>query len=534
MESLRERLLGPSPASLSRSGRLAWLGILLVTVLGGAVRLWRLDHPHRLVFDETYYVKQAWSLRLHGHEREIREGLEKPDELFTDGTPDVFGDVPDLVVHPPVGKWMIALGQIAFGPESSFGWRVSSAVVGTLSILVLGGVAWLLWRNALLAISAATLLAVDGHHFVQSRTGLLDIFVMWWALLAFLLLLLDREQGRRRLAARWGPWQERQRGRPVPRTPWGRWSRWWGPSLGPRWWRLAAGVSLGLCVGTKWSGLFFLAVFGLMTVWWDVGARRTAGAPGWFTGAVVRDGIPAFLTVVPTALVTYVASWAGWFATDGGWKRQWAVDNPAAPGSLAGLVPDPLRSLWAYHAEMMNFHVGLQNEHKWSSNPWSWTVQWRPTLFYAQWPERGEQGCEADRCVDYIASLGNVFVWWGATAGMLVVLFLWLLGRDWRAGAALSGIVAGWLPWFLYQTRTVYSFYAVAFVPWLVLVVVCCLALALGPATASPARRRWGAVAVVVYVTLATVWFVWYYPVHAAVVIPREEWRMRLWFDFWN
>ena len=68
--------------------------------------------------------------------------------------------------------------------------------------LVLGRVAWHLWHNALLAITAAALLAVDGHHFVQSRIGLLDIFVMWWALLAFLFLLLDREQGRRRLAER--------------------------------------------------------------------------------------------------------------------------------------------------------------------------------------------------------------------------------------------------------------------------------------------------------------------------------------------
>ncbi|MFC6421166.1 dolichyl-phosphate-mannose--protein mannosyltransferase [Ornithinimicrobium tianjinense] len=534
MESLRARLLGPPPGSLVRADRVAWVGILLATLVGGIVRFVRLDHPHQLIFDETYYVKQAWSLRLFGHEREIRAGLDKPDELFTRGTPDVWGDVPDLVVHPPVGKWMIALGEMLFGPESSFGWRFSSAVIGTLSILVLGRVAWLLWKNALLAIAAASLLAVDGHHFVQSRTGLLDIFVMWWALLAFFFLLLDREQARRRLAARWGPWLERHTGSPVPRSLWRRWVRWWGPSLGVRWWRLAAGVSLGLCTGTKWSGLFFLAAFGLMTVWWDMGARRAAGADGWFVGTVVRDGIPAFLLMVPTALVTYVVSWTGWFVTEGGWKRDWAVSHPAPPGSLADLVPDALRSLWAYHVEMMTFHVGLHNEHKWSSNPWSWTVQWRPTLFYSEWPKRGEQGCEVADCVDYIASLGNVFVWWGATLGLLVVLFLWLLGRDWRAGAALSGVIAGWLPWFLYQTRTIYSFYAVAFVPWLVLVVVCCLGLVLGPATASPRRRRWGAVAVVVYLALAAAWFVWYYPVHAAVVLPRDEWQMRMWFDFWT
>lgn len=515
MESLRARLLGPAAADHGLQRRIALIGILLVTLVGGALRFWRLGYPTRLVFDETYYVKQAWSLVRFGHEREIRSGLEEPDNLFTNGTPDVWGNEPDLVVHPPMGKWMIALGELVTGPEDPFGWRLSSAVVGTLSIAVLGLCAWLIWRNALLAVTASALLAVDGHHFAQSRIGLLDIFVMWWVLLAFLFLLLDREHGRRRLAARFDAARAR-----------------WGPWLGVRWWRLAAGISLGLAIGTKWSGLYFLAVFGLMTVWWDIGARRAAGVRNWFTGTVLRDGIPAFLLMVPTAVATYLATWTGWFLTDGGWKRHWADDHPAA--GLARLVPDPVRSLWAYHQEQMTFHVGLQNEHAWSSNPWSWTVQWRPTLFYSEWPKRGEKGCEVADCVEYIASLGNIVLWWGATIGLLVVAFLWLLGRDWRAGAALSGVVAGWLPWFLYQTRTIYSFYAVAFVPWLVLVVISCLALVLGPADASPRRRRWGAVVVVGYVVLAAAFFAWYWPVHTAITIPRDQWELRMWFDFWN
>ncbi len=518
MESLRARLLGPTPQALARQRRIAMVGILLVTVVGGGLRLWRLDYPTRLVFDETYYVKQAWSLVLHGTEMDVREDIEEPDELFTQGTPDVFGDHADYVVHPPMGKWMISLGQLLLGPEDPAGWRLASAVVGTLSIAVLGLCAWLIWKNAVLAISASLLLAVDGHHFAQSRIGLLDIFLSWWALLAFLFLLLDREHGRRRLARRseGGP-----PGRSGGRPPWGM-----------RWWRLAAGVALGLAVGTKWSGLFFVAVFGLMTVWWDIGARRAAGERRWFSTAVVRDGIPAFLLVVPTALVTYLATWTGWLLGEQGWKRTWAQDNPAT--GLGGLVPDPLRSLWAYHQEQMGFHVGLANEHAWSSNPWSWIVQWRPTLFYAEWPERGEKGCEAADCVEYIASLGTIPLWWAATLGLLVVAFQWLLGRDWRAGAALSGVVAGWLPWFLYQTRTIYSFYAVAFVPWLVLVVVSCLGLVLGRESDPLRRRRWGAVLVVVYLTLNVVWFAWYWPVHTAVLLPRDQWSIRMFFDFWN
>ena len=49
---------------------------------------------------------------------------------------------------------------------------------------------------------AGLLFAVDGHAIVQSRTSLLDIFVMFFALAAFGAVLMDRDDGRRRLAAR--------------------------------------------------------------------------------------------------------------------------------------------------------------------------------------------------------------------------------------------------------------------------------------------------------------------------------------------
>lgn len=517
--TFRRQLLG-LPASM-RQARWAWWGPLLAMVIGGAARFFRLGHPHQLVFDETYYVKQAWSLMQFGYERNIRAGLDEPDELFTAGNADVFANSPDLVVHPPLGKWMLGFGEWLFGVDSSFGWRFAAAVVGTMSILLIGRIVWHMWHSALLATVASVLLAADGHHFVHSRTGLLDIFLMFWVLVAFWALIRDRAAGRAMLADRVAGLADQARS--VTR---------WGPALGVRWWRVAAGVSLGLAIGTKWSGLFFLATFGLMTVLWDIGARRTVGVRRWFTAGVFRDGIPAFAAMVPVALVTYLATWAGWFVTDGGYKRNWAAANPAS--GLGLYVPDPLRSLWSYHQEIMAFHVGLANEHAWSSNPWSWLVQGRPTLFFSEFLARGESGCTADECVSYIASLGNLFLWWGATAGLLVVLFVWLFGRDWRAGAALSGLVAGWLPWFLYQTRTIYSFYAVAFVPWLVLIVITCMALVLGSDRSPPARRRWGAIAVISYTVAAVCLFIWYYPVYTAQVIPRSEWQWRLWFDFWT
>ncbi|UJH70583.1 dolichyl-phosphate-mannose--protein mannosyltransferase [Ornithinimicrobium sp. INDO-MA30-4] len=506
-------------AASARESRWAWWGPLLAMLVGGVLRFVNLGQIHRLIFDETYYVKQGWSLIQFGYERDIKDDLEEPDELFTNGTADVFGSAPDLVVHPPVGKWMIGAGEWLFGIDSSFGWRFAAALVGTLSILLLGRIAWLMWRNATLATVAATLLAVDGHHFVHSRTGLLDIFLMWWVLVAFYFLLKDREQARERLAVRWGSVADRS-------------FMSWGPHLGMRWWRIAAGVSLGLACGTKWSGAFFLAVFGIMTVLWDMNARRAAGVSSWFKGGVFKDGIPAFFSMVGVAALTYLASWTGWFATEGGWKRDWAQDHPAE--GLARIVPDPLRSLFAYHQEVLSFHTGLQNEHAWASNPWTWIVQGRPTLFFSRWPSQGEDGCTVSECTRYITSLGNLFVWWGAAIGIFIVLFLWLFGRDWRAGAALSGVIAGWLPWFLYQTRTIYSFYAIAFTPWLVLIVVTVLALILGGQEASESRRFWGRVIVVSYVLLAVLFFALYYPVYVGQLIPRTQWSLLMFLPSWT
>jgi dolichyl-phosphate-mannose-protein mannosyltransferase len=59
--------------------------------------------------------------------------------------------------------------------------------------------------------------------------------------------------------------------------------------MGWRPWRLAAGVCLGLACGTKWSGAYFLAAFGLMTVLWDMGARRAVGITRWKTAWLVKD-----------------------------------------------------------------------------------------------------------------------------------------------------------------------------------------------------------------------------------------------------
>ncbi|WP_432482788.1 dolichyl-phosphate-mannose--protein mannosyltransferase [Kineococcus esterisolvens] len=526
-EEVRERLLGGASEITGESWRRGWLPLLVVTLIGGFLRFWRLGEPHQLVFDETYYVKQGYSLLQHGVELRNDASIPTPDALFTAGTPDVFGTEGDFVVHPPVGKWMIGLGQWLFGVDSSFGWRFAAALVGTLSILVLGRVARRLFRSTVLGVTAAVLLATDGLHFVESRTSLLDVFLSWWVLVAFACLLVDRDRARERLA------------RAVAEHGAGG----LGPRLGWRPWRLAAGVSLGLACGVKWSGLYVLAVFGLVTVLWDAGARRAVGVRSWLPAAAWRDGVPAFLAMVPVAVAVYVAGWAGWFASDDGWDRQWGAQHPSS--GVGDLVPDALRGLWHYHQQAYAFHVGLDSPHPYSANPWSWLVQGRPTSFFYEDPVLGEDGCTVAQCSKAITSLGTPVLWWAGVAALVVLLWCWALRRDWRAGAVLAGYAATYLPWFQYQQRTIFTFYAVVLVPFVVLGVVYVLGLVLGPdpgtavlrggkgVEAALSRRRRGALAAGVVVVGCVACFAFFWPIYTAEVIPYEEWQRRMWLPSW-
>jgi dolichyl-phosphate-mannose-protein mannosyltransferase len=228
-------------------------------------------------------------------------------------------------------------------------------------------------------------------------------------------------------------------------------------------------------------------------------------------------------------LATYLATWSGWFFTKNGYDRQWAADHPPTHA----WIPGTIRSLWFYHTQMYEFNVNLESFHVYKANPWSWIVLGRPTAFFYNGPTMGQKGCKVAICSQAITALGNPVIWWGAALSIGVLLFQWALRRDWRAGAVLAGLAGGYLPWFHYQHRTIFDFYAIAFTPWVILALTYSLGLVLGPPTADPVRRKRGAVAAggVVLVAVLSFWF--FLPIYSAQVIPQSSWSDRMWLPSW-
>ncbi|WP_412769055.1 dolichyl-phosphate-mannose--protein mannosyltransferase [Micromonospora zamorensis] len=513
----------------SQVDRFSWLATAVVVAIAAILRFVGLSSPKGKIFDETYYAKDGYGLISRGVEWNYKD------------------NVPSYVVHPPLGKWLIGLGEWAFGYQDAdskvsvpghlmttapeFGWRFSAAVIGTLSVLLLVRIGRRMFRSTVLGCAAGLLLALDGFHLVLSRAALLDIFLLFFVLAAFGALVLDRDARRRRWARALDdgldPSQPGRAGRPP--TGWRTWP----------WWRLAAGVLIGCACAVKWSALYFVPVFALLVILWEVGVRRSAGVRRPWRDTVL-DELPWLVLAGVLMLATYVATWSGWLLTDDGYYRL-ASAYPSAPLSDRPVI-GPLINLFEYHRAAYGFHAQLDDAHKYQSWPWQWLLLGRPVAFH--WS--GDGACGAPTCASEILLLGTPLLWWSFLPALAALAWLGLARRDWRAGAILLTVAAGLLPWFWFALdgRTMFSFYAAPALPFLVLAVVYVLGALIAPAGGdvgevaplvpgdpSYERRLVGSIAAGAYVLLVGLCFAYFYPIFVGKVIPYSDWLSRMWLD---
>ncbi|KAA9086564.1 dolichyl-phosphate-mannose--protein mannosyltransferase [Microbacterium radiodurans] len=497
--------------------RAAWIAPLTVTLLAALLRLSNVGHPHAIVFDETYYVKDAWSQWILGYAATWPEGA---DERFLAGETDIFTDDGSFVVHPPLGKYLIGLPMAILGADSTFAWRLGTALAGTACVLVLYFLARALSGSIITASLASGLLAIDGLGIVMSRVALLDIFLTLFALVAFWFVVLDRRDHRTKLAERtFSRWTDD--GPPA-----------WGPVLWNRPWVIAAGAAAGAATAVKWSGVWVLAAIGLYLVVSDALARRRHGVVFWPADAAFRQGIASFLLLVPAGFVVYLASWTGWLVTDGGYDRHVADASPAA--GIWSWVPLSLQSLWQYHERIYASTSAMATPHAYGSPAVQWPLLLRPTSMYAGSTADGTDGCAAaNGCWQILYSMPNPLVWWASVLAVGYVGYRFVRFRDGRAAVVLTAVAATYLPWLLFPARTIFQFYTVLIQPFLLLALVFAIAAFVGRPEADPARRIRRERIVVVFLGVVVALAVFWYPLWSAIEVPYDFYRLHNWLPGW-
>ena len=467
-------------------GWAGWRGPLAATGLAALLRLPYLGQPHAIIFDETYYVKDSLALLSFGHERKVIEDADSV--LLASGGENfatIFTDAASYIVHPPVGKWVIASGEAIFG-ATPFGWRIAIAVLGILSVLLTARIARRLTNSNFIGTVAGLLLALDGLHIAMSRTALLDTSLSFFVLCAFGFLIMDRDSAN---------------------------------SGGSKNWRWAMVIALGLACATKWSGIYFAAAFGILMLVWDYERRskRLEGAKVWF----LKDFLPALLMPF-TIIAIYIASWVGWFRSSGGWNRNWAQENDST-----SWLPDALVSLFHYHKDMLSFHTNLATPHSYSANPWSWPLMIRPTSFYYE----TDPTCGADKCSQEVIPLGNPLIWWAGVIALSIIIYVAVTRRHSAALPIAVAFAAGWVPWLFFTDRTTFSFYSVVFIPYTVMALALVLYLAnVRVKSDKPIAWRWPALTFLIVTAVLTVFF---YPILTGHSISYEMWQLRMWLPSW-
>ena len=407
------------------------------------------------------------------------------DEIYyVDGARDLlnFGvevsaNKPEFIVHPPIGKWVIGAGIQIFG-DNPFGWRVAVALLGTLSILLIAKIAARIFGALGYGLIAALLAFFDGLNLVMSRTALLDMTLTTFLLIAAW-FLIDRRY-------------------------------------------LLAGVFFGLALGTKWNAIFYIIAFSLYFVTREIReivSKQSAAEVQQFHRKDFLSLIAlrkAQLFLVP--LVIYTASWIGWFLSPRGWSRFWSADN-------GGSFLAPFRSFIHYQFEILNFHKGLDSGHNYRSSAWQWLLQIRPTSFYYESPKCGSTDCSQE-----ILAIGTPLLWWSGALAVLLLLTLWVKKRN--HSLILLGIAAGWLPWFAFPERTTFSFYSIAFEPWIILAIVAAIKEVNERLPERFSRRaRKGALAL--FITVIGSNFIYHSPIFLGVTITYDHWRSLMWLQSW-
>jgi dolichyl-phosphate-mannose--protein O-mannosyl transferase len=273
-------------------------------------------------------------------------------------------------------------------------------------------------------------------------------------------------------------------------------------------WLVLCAVAGGMAVATKWSGgLALIAAAALIFLVWlrdrEAAREDTPAEPAYLLGDV-PTARPTFVRALPGALLVvalfvlvpaalYFLSYAQYF-TSGHTLSDW----------------------WELQSQALFFSLHLKATHTYASAAPTWIIDYRPVWYYFE-------GAKAYRGV---IAMGNPFLWWVATLGLIAAPILAILRRTTLLLPAAIIVAVLYLPWFA-TTRTSFLYYMTPVAPFLAI-----LAAAALVAFAGSARLPRRGVLVMAATAVATAvlwdpvgrlagWFFWQLPRH---VSPTVGW----------
>lgn len=150
--------------------------LILLLALSLFIRVWRIDYPTKYVFDEVYYSFTAG---------EYAKGNK---DAWTYWNPAPEGKA-YAWVNPPLPQEIMAGSMLLLQSNTNLAARIPGIFAGVLCIYLVFLIAKHLFKSDKIALFSAFIFSLDGLNFVQSRTAMLDIYLVTFSLLCFTFLI---------------------------------------------------------------------------------------------------------------------------------------------------------------------------------------------------------------------------------------------------------------------------------------------------------------------------------------------------------
>lgn len=461
----------------------AWcLGLILLWAFCLALRFWGLGRFNTLVFDEIYFAR-------FGHH-------------YLTQTPFFDG-------HPPLGKYFIAVGIWLQG-FTTWGYRWMNALVGSLIPIIIAGIAERLTHRYRFALLAGAFASLDGLLLVESRYALLNVYLLFFGLLAHYCFLTALDSRRQWL------------------------------------WIVCTALCIGATAAVKWNGLgLALGLYALWGLCW-LAARLKVLPPGKLGQQLARLSPLVMAGMVAIASLCYSLIWIPHL-----------LQNPASePSSWTELFSN----FGQLHTQILTYHqrVGSGPEvHPYCAAWHTWPLMLRPLSYFYQRasdptalvPIYGPSLPTASTpWIFDVHAIGNPPLWWASTLAMLCLLFQvghWGITRlriallsasdhpsrlalpaPWVSLYLCINYTANFLPWTLVSRCTFIYHYMPA-------AVFSSLAAAWFVDQGLSHPHRLLRVIALMMVWLAILGFIFWLPIYLGLPLSQTGWQLRLRFPSW-
>lgn len=304
--------------------------------------------------------------------------------------------------HPPLGKSIISIGIALFG-MNPFGWRFMCALFGTLLIPLMYLFARKMFCRTDIACLTTVLLGTAFMNTTLSRIATIDILVAFFSICMFFCM--------------YGYIQALSENKPMRQQ-----------GL----WLLSGGISMGLAVATKWTGVY--AAAGIAVLFFCFLLEHIGGIKGIkeHRSFLVKTGLWCVLCFIVIPFGIYTLSYLPF------------VKAYPDKGFLGHMI--------ANAGLMLSYHSNCVFDHPYSSEWYQW--------LYGSKPLADSRVYFADGTVSVVMTFLNPLLAVGGLIALLHQLYLWKREHCRRALFLIIAYAVMLLPWlFVHRTVFIYQYF---------------------------------------------------------------------------